>query len=697
MKAVIIGVLSMLISSVAGASLPDTNPLLNRSAAPFETPPFDLIRAGHFLPAYNTAIEANRVEIKAIADNPAAPSFANTIEALDNSGVLLVRIDRIFNGIRGANTNDALDSIANAVTPLITRHRNDVLLNGPLFKRIKAVNEQRSKLALTAEQKMLLDNTYKDFVRGGANLTATQQTSLRAINEELSLLQLKFGQNLLKETNTWKLVIENSADLAGLPPASIQAAADAARSSGLDGRWVFTLQKPSLIPFLQYAQNRTLREKIFRAYCMRGDNGNASDNKVILERMVSLRTERAHLLGFANHAEYVLDVNMAKNPAAVYDLLNTVWTPALAIAKKERDAMQAMIRKEGGTFTLQPWDWWYYAAKVQKAEYDLDEDALRPYFSLENVRKGAFDVAGRLYGLRFIRRNDIPTYADHVEVYEVQGQDGHHIGILYTDYFPRAGKGPGAWMDSFRDFGRVGGTTVTPVVYNVGNFSMPSGNEPALLSMDEVETLFHEFGHALFGLLSNRSYRNLDLTRDGIELPSQIMENWAHEPAVMKMYFRHYRTGAPMPDSLIQRITKAGTFNQGFATVEYLAASYLDMDWHTIKDTTTVDATAFEKASMNRIGLIPEIVSRYRSTYFNHIFGGDYSAGYYSYLWAEVLDADAFEAFKEKGIFDKATADAFRINILERGGTEDPMALYEKFRGTKPSITPLLKRRGLAN
>ncbi len=685
----------MLIVTTALASPPDANPLLERYGTPFETPPFHLIRADHFMPAFKAGITRHQHDIQSIDQSAEAPSFANTIEAFDRAGALLTGIERIFNSIRGANTNATLDSIAGEVTPLVTNHRNDVLLNAGLFKRIKSVYDRRKELALTPEQKMLLENTYRDFVRGGANLSGNDRLRLRAINEELALLELKFRQNILKETNSWKLIVTNREDLAGLPPASIEAAAGAAEAAGLKGQWVFTLQKPSLIPFLQYARNRSLREKIYRAYCMRGNNGNENDNKAILTRIALLRADRARLLGFANHAEYVLDVNMAKVPSAVYDLLNTIWKPALAAARNERDALQAMIRKEGETFNLQSWDWWYYAAKVQKADYDLDDDELRPYFALDNVRKGAFDVAGKLFGLRFIQRKDITVYADGVEVFEVQRTDGSHVGILYTDYFLRDGKGPGAWMDSYRDFGRIDGRIVTPLVYNVGNFSPPAGSEPSLLSMDEVETLFHEFGHALFALLSGRSYKNLDLPRDGIELPSQIMENWAHEPEVMKTYARHCKTGDPMPDALIRKIAKARTFNQGFATVEYLAASFLDMDWHTLEGAPPADPLAFEKMSLDRIGLIPEIESRYRSSYFNHIFGGDYSAGYYSYVWAEVLDADAFQAFKEKGLFDKATAAAFCANILERGGTEDPMVLYERFRGAKPSIEPLLKRRGL--
>jgi peptidyl-dipeptidase Dcp len=475
----------------------------------------------------------------------------------------------------------------------------------------------------------------------------------------------------------------------------VDGAAERAATAGLPARWVFTLQKPSLLPFLEYAENRVLRERIFKAYISRGDNNNGQDNKSILVRIASLRLERARLLGYATHAAYVLEENMAKTPSSVSDLLQKLWEPALGVAGRERDAMQELIVKEGGTFKLEPWDWWYYASRVKKAKYDLDENELRPYFRLENVRNGAFDVASKLFGIQFVERTDIPTYQVDVRVFEVKRTDGSHVGILYTDYFPRAGKDPGAWMDSYRQRERLGSTLLTPIVYNVGNFSRPSGDTPSLLSLDEVETLFHEFGHALFGLLSGRNYRNLDLPRDGIELPSQIMENWALTPAVLRSYACHYKTGEPIPQALIDKIFNSKKFNQGFATVEYVAAAFLDMDWHTITDPEPVDPTAFEQASLARIHLMPEIVSRYRSPFFSHIFSGDYSAGYYNYIWAEVLDADAFEAFRENGLFDPATAKAFQHFILELGGTDDPMVLYEKFRGKKPVIEPLLRKRGL--
>ena len=673
----------------------DSNPFFAKYNTPFETPPFQLIKIEHYMPAFRKGMDEQKREIDAIVNHAETPTFQNTIEALDRSGDLLERVNSVFGSLRSANTNDDLDKIANEVTPLLTKHRNDINLNEKLFQRVKAVYDKHKTLRLNGEQTKLLQDTYKGFVRNGADLSADKKKPLREINEELSMLSLKFNQNVLKETNNFRLVIDNSEDLAGLPQTVVDGAADLAKKSGLEGKWVFTLQKPSMIPFLQYSSKRALREKIFKAYINRGDNSNEFDNKTIVSKMAALRVERANLLGYNTYADYVLVENMAKTPKAVYDFLTQIWEPALKVAKRERDEFQAMIGKEGGTFELQPWDWWYYAEKVRKERYDLDESELRPYFLMENVRKGAFDVATKLYGIQFVERNDVPKYLDEVQVFEVKRNDGSHIGILYTDYYPRAGKRPGAWMGSYRRQERRDGKFITPVVYNVGNFSRPAGDKPSLLSLEEVETLFHEFGHALNGLLSNRMYTGLAVPRDFVELPSQIMEHWAMEPEVLKTYALRYQTGEPIPDNLIQKIQKSARFNQGFVTVEYLAAAFLDMDWHMLTTTEPVRTNEFEQKSMEKIQLIPEIVVRYRSPYFAHIFAGGYIAGYYSYIWAEVLDTDAFEAFRENGLFDQATAKAFRENVLERSGTDDAMTLYVKFRGRKPTIEPLLKKRGL--
>jgi peptidyl-dipeptidase Dcp len=674
------------------------NPFFRSWTTPFETPPFDLIKEEHFIPAFEKGIELHKAEIAAIASSRKKPSFKNTIEALDRSGTLLTKVDNVFGCLDGANTNDEIQRIAEEVTPLLSQHQTDIFLNKELFAKVEAVYDNRDRLNLTVEQDTLLDKTYKVFVRGGANLDEEKKATLRTINEELSLLELKFGQNVLKEDNAFQLIIDSREDLAGLPEAVISGAAEAASELGQKGKWIFTLHKPSMIPFLQYSGKRDLREKIFKAYINRGNNDNEYDNKAIASRIAALRVQKANLLGYETHAHFVLEQNMAKVPSNVYDLLNKLWEPALRIAKQEAQALQEMINEEGKRFKLEAWDWWYYTEKLKKAKYALDDEILRPYFKLENVIDGVFSVASNLYGLQFEERTDIPKYHEDVKSFEVKEADGTHVGILYTDYFPRSSKRGGAWMNSIRKQSRMKGKKVTPVIFNVGNFSKPTAEKPSLITLEEVTTLFHEFGHALHGLLSDSTYETLSgtaVSRDFVELPSQIMENWAVHPEVLKMYAKHYETGESIPQDLIDKIISAGQFNQGFITVEYLAASFLDMDWHTLTDTEELDVWEFENNSLGKIGLIPEIVVRYRSPYFSHIFAGGYSSGYYSYIWAEVLDADAFEAFKETSLFDRATADSFRKNILAAGGTEDPMTLYVRFRGTEPKVEPLLKKRGL--
>jgi len=595
-------------------------------------------------------------------------------------------------------TNEKMQAIAKEVAPLQSKHQDDIRLNEKLFQRIKSVYKKKDALDLNAEQSMLLEKCYKEFVRGGANLDEEKKARLREINKELSVLTLKFGDNILKENNRFELVIEEKKDLAGLPEAAITAAEETAKERGHEGKWVFTLHKPSLIPFLQYSEKRDLREKMFKGYINRGDHNDELDNKAILSSIAALRVERANLLGYKTHADFVLELNMAKNPENVYKLLNQLWKPALERAKKEAEELQSMIQKEGQDFKLQAWDWWYYAEKLKKAKYELEDEILRPYFKLENVIAGVFTVSSKLFGIQFIERTDIPKYHPDVKVFEVKEADGSHVGILYTDYFPRASKRGGAWMNSFRKQSKPGGKNIYPVITNNGNLSKPTGTKPALISTEEVLTLFHEFGHALHGLLSDCTYHSLSGTSvpsDFVELPSQIMENWAFEPEVLKMYAKHYETGEAIPQELIDKLKKTKLFNQGFETVEYLAASFLDMDWHTLTETKEMDVLSFENESLNKIGLIPEIVTRYRSTYFQHIFSGGYSSGYYSYIWAEVLDADAFEAFKETSLFDQETAKSFKKNILAKGGTEDPMILYKRFRGAEPKVEPLLKKRGL--
>ncbi len=678
------------------------NPLLVAEFnTPFEVPPFSKIKNKHYLPAFKEAMKIQKEEIDSIVNNPEEPTFENTLVALDNSGELLNRVSNIFFNLKSADTNDSINQIAKEVSPLLSQHQDDISLNEGLFKRVKAVYDKQDDLNLNTEQKMLLKKVYENFVRGGANLTGEQKERFREINKKLSMLTLKFGENLLNENNAFELVIDNKADLAGLPEAVISGAKETAEAKGYKDKWVFTLQKPSLIPFLTYSEKRNLREKIFKAYINRGDNNNENDNKDIIKQIVNLRVERAHMLGFKTHADYILDVNMAKTPKNVFDLLNKVWKPALKTAKQEAADIQTMINKDGKNFKLQPWDWWYYSEKIRKKRYDLDEEALRPYFKLENVRKGMFLLANKLYGITFTPLTDVPVYNKDVSVFEVKDADGSYIGIYYVDYFPRKSKQGGAWMTSFTKQSHIKGKDVKPIVMNVTNFSKPTGDKPALLSFEEVETMFHEFGHALHGLLSECTYNTLSGTsvaRDFVELPSQIMENWASEPEMLKLYANDYKTGKVISDELIQKIQKSKQFNQGFITTEYMAAAYLDMYWHTMSEKDdSLDVNKFESDVFNKIGLIPEIISRYRSTNFAHIFSGEYSAGYYGYQWAAVLDADAFQAFKETGdIFNKEVATSFRNNILSKGGTDEPMNLYIKFRGKKPTPDALLKRLGFS-
>jgi peptidyl-dipeptidase Dcp len=675
----------------------EENPLLSEFDTPGGVPPFDRITAAHYMPAFREGMRRQTGVVDAIAAESAAPTFANTIEALELSGLFLEQTDNIFRAMNAANTTPDLRRIAKEAASLLSSHRDAILFNEKLFARIKTLHEGREKLSLAPDQMHLLEDYYRDFVRGGANLSAADKKALAKLNEELSLLQVKFDENLLAETNGWELVITEKADLAGIPPAVVEAAAETAGERGRAGAWIFTLQRPSIIPFLQYAERRDLRERIFTAYVTRCDNGNEHDNKDILSRIVSLRERKARLLGFAAFADLALDDTMAKTPARVYDFLNRLWKPSIARAKKEAFDLQNMIRSEKGAFQLAPWDWWYYAEKLRREQYALDEEMLRPYFELERVRRGAFDVATKLWGITFEPRPDLPVYHPDVRVFEVKEADGRSIGILYTDYFPREGKRAGAWSGCLRTQRKLGGA-VSPIITNCGNFTKPTADSPSLLSLEEVTTLFHEFGHALHGLLSDVTYPSQSgwaVPKDFVELPSQIMEKWAIDPEVLPLYAKHYRTGEPMPAELVEKIERSSRFNQGFTTTEYLAASFLDMDWHTVKDSTALDPTVFENASLARIGIIPEIVVRYRSPYFRHIFAGDYAAGYYSYDWAEVLDADAFDAFKENGLFDRETATDFRKNILSAGGTEDPTALYVRFRGAEPGIEPLLRRRGL--
>lgn len=670
------------------------NPFFKEYQTPFQVPPFDKIETSDYMPAFERGMKQHKKEIEAIVSNDEAPTFDNTIEAMVYSGKLLDKVAYVFYGLNSANTNDSLQEVAREVSPRLSQHRDEIALNAKLFGRIKTVYENRDRFDLNQEQSYLLENIYKNFVRNGANLPDDKKDQLKEINQELSSLTLEFEQNELKETNRFEMVIEDKENLAGLPESVIQTAAETAKEKGYEGQWVFTTHKPSMLPFLRYARNRDLREKLYKAYLNRGNNDNEYDNKEILSRIVDLRVRKAQLLGYDTYADYELETRMAKEPERVMDLLNQLWDAALPVAKEERQEMQQIINEEGKDFELKSWDWWYYAEKLRKRKYNLDDSELRPYFQLDYVRQGAFDVATKLYGLTFEEVKDIPKPHPDARAWEVKESDGSHLGLLYMDFHPRQSKNGGAWCGSYRShYENQQGEEVHPVKTVVCNFTTPTEDKPALLSMDEVETLFHEFGHALDGLFAENTYPRTFVARDFVELPSQIMEHWSTHPKVMKEYARHYETGESIPDKLIKKIEKSSYFNQGFDNVEYLAASMLDMAYHTLSEPKDLNVMEFEKQYLDKIGLIPEIEPRYHSTYFSHITGG-YSAGYYSYIWSAVLDNDAFGAFEKNGIYDQQTAEAFRT-LLAKNGIKDPMKLYVDFRGREPKIDALLRNRGL--
>jgi peptidyl-dipeptidase Dcp len=671
------------------------NPFFRASTAPFGAPEFDKITVDHYLPAFEEGMKLHAEEVEKIIQNTEAPTFENTIVALDEAGEFLDRVSAVFFNMNGAITDSAMQAVADSVTPKLSAHQDAISLSAPLFNKIKLVYDSRETLGLQGEDSMLLENTYRSFVRNGALLNEAQKEEMKKINEQLAMLTLKFGQNVLSDNNDYKLFIKEPHEIAGLTPNQLATAAEAAKAAGREGEYLFTLHWPSLFPFLTNAENRELREQIYKGYTLRCNLGNANDNNTIITEMVNLRQQRAVLLGYASHAAFVLDRNMAKTPENVIALLDRMMPPAIKRAKEEVKEMQKLAKAEGKNITIAPWDWWYYAEKVRKAKYDLDEEELRPYFVMDNVRDGAFEVARKLYGIEFSVRDDVPVYHSEVEVFEVK-ENGKHLGLLYLDYYPRESKRGGAWCTSFRRQRVRNGEQITPLVSVVCNFSKPVEDKPSLLTLDEVETFFHEFGHALHGLFSTVKYAGTSsVPRDFVELPSQIKENWATEPEVMKSFAKHYVTGEAIPDELIAKMVKSQLFNQGFATVEYLAASMLDMAYHTLTAPMTTKVSDFEQQVAKKIGLIPEITFRYRSTYFGHIFAGGYSAGYYSYFWSEILDADAYEAFRENGIFDKATADRFRTEILSKGGTNEAMNLYKAFRGKEPALEPVMKRKGL--
>lgn len=673
----------------------DNNPFFVEYNTPYGVPPFGEIKDEHYMAAFEKGIAEQLKEVDEIANNSKEPTFENTIEAFEKSGKLLSKVSGVFFTLTGAHTNDSIQGIQKAVSPMLSAHNDNIFLNDAFFKRVKTLNDGAEEMELTGEQKKLLSDYYKGFIQAGAALNLEQKTRMREINERISNLQVQFGENLLNETNKFELLLEED-QLDGLPESVRSAGAEAAKERGYDDKYLFTPHRPSLYPFITYSTNRQLREKLKKGYIMRGDYNDELDNKEALREIVNLRLEKANLLGFDTHADYALQNRMLNTSDKVYDLLGKVWPAAIQAAKDERDLMKKMSQEDGLDIDIMPWDWWYYAEKIKVRDYALDEDEIRPYLKVDNVINGSFILAEKLFGLQFEEVNDIPKYHEEVRTYTVKNEAGDLIGIYLSDWFYRSSKRGGAWMSNIREQSNMNGEKVIPIIYNVGNFTKPTGDSPSLLSQDEASTLFHEFGHALHGLLSECTYPSISGTatpRDFVEFPSQVMENWVFEPEMLALYAFHYETGEVMPDELVQKIRKAGTFNQGFGTVEYMAASYLDMAYHTITEPLTGDLNEFENAAMEEIGLIDAIVPRYRSTYFSHITGG-YSAGYYSYLNSEIMDADAFSAFKENGLFDKETSDAFREHILSKGGTKDAMEMYVDFRGREPSYEGLLERRG---
>ena len=709
-RLILITVLLFIVSCQQKSKMdPNINPFFQEWNTPYEVPPFLDIKDEHYMPAYEQGMKENLEEIDVIVNNPEAPTFANTIEELERTGKLLSKVGRVFSNLASSNTNPKLQELQRELSPMLSAHYDKISLNEGLFNRVDAIWQNRENLDLTKEQTKLLNDTRKGFVRSGALLSENQKERISEINSKISGLSTSFGQNLLAETNGFELILDAS-DLEGLSDGVIAAAADAA-SQKMDAaesdeekdkykdKFVFTPHRSSMYPFLTESTRRDLREKLYNSYVMRGDNNNDTDNKEIAAQIAKLRAERAQIMGYKTHAHFILDDNMLKTPEEVYDLLYKLWKPAVKRAKVEVADMQAVADSEGHDFKVAAWDWWHYSEKVRKEKYDLDESAIKPYLSLDNVLQGVFNTTNKLWGLNFTEIFDIDLYHPDARIWEVTDKDGSHLGIFIGDYFTRSNKRGGAWMSSFKGQSNLDGRE-RPIVVNVCNFPAPVGDDPALLSFDNVVTLFHEFGHAMHGTLTDVKYGSMAGTsgpRDFIELPSQLLEHWASEPQVLKSFATHYETGEPIPDQLIEKLLNASKFNQGFINTEYLAASLLDMDWHTISaDDELKDANKFESESMKKVGLIGEIAPRYRTTYFAHIFSGGYSSGYYSYVHAAVLDSDAFEAFKEAGdVFDPELSSKLRSSIYSMGSTEEAMDLFVEFRGRKPVIEPLLKVRGL--
>ena len=680
------------------------NPFYKNYKTQFEIPPFSEIEEKHFMPAYFKGMEEHNNEIEQIIQNTEKPSFENVIIAMERSGELLDKVNAVFFNLSGSATNKKLQEIEKEISPKLSQHYDSISLNPYIFKKVSLLWEDVDNLNLSKEERKILEETYKRFIRSGALLKGSDKDRYADINQEISKLSVQFSQNLLAETNNFEIILSRD-DLKGLPEDIVNLAKEEADNKFKEtsdkkyaNKYIFTSHRSSMYPFLTYSERRDLREKLYTGYIMRGDNDNEYDNKNITSKIASLRVEKANILGFETHAHYVLDNTMAKTPEAVYELLNQLWEPALSRAKNELQELQKFVNEEGQNFKIASWDWWYYSEKVRKDKYNIDEEELKNFFTLDNTIDGIFKTANKLFGLTFEEKFDIELYHPDARVWQVKDKNGSHLGLYIGDYYTRSSKRGGAWMSTFKDQSNFDGRE-RPIVINVCNFPPPSKDKPSLLSFEHVTTLFHEFGHGLHGLLTNTHYRSLSgtsVSRDFVEFPSQVLEHWASEPESLKSYAKHYKTGEVISDELIDKMKNASKFNQGFANTEYLAATYLDMDWHSLVSTDIQDTNDFERKSLEKIGLIDEIVSRYRTTYFQHIFTSSYSAGYYSYIWAAVLDSDAFAAFKESGdIYNQDLANKYREYILEKGGTENPMELYQKFRGSNPNIGPLLEDRGL--
>jgi peptidyl-dipeptidase Dcp len=674
------------------------NPLLQKFTTPFGTAPFNDIKNDHFLPALQQAIKLGKEDVKKITSNKEEPTFQNTIEALENSGELVGQVSGIFFNLNSAETNDEIQKIARDMSPLLSDYSNDIMLDEQLFKRIKSVHDQKESLLLSPEEKTLLEKTYKSFVRNGANLSEVQKQKLREIDKQLSQLSLEFGEHVLKETNDYSMEVTDQKDLSGLPDHVIEAAAMTAKEMGKDGSWIFTLQFPSYIPFMTYADSRSLREKLFIAYGSKCFKGNESDNQQIILNKTRLRHERASLLGYKSHADFVLEERMAESPFKVIDFLNNLLKYAKPIAEKELNELSKYAKTLNGPDKLERWDISYYSEKLKKEKYSIDDEMLKPYFKLEYAIDGVFQVAEKLYGLKFKELNNIQVYHPEVKVYEVVDEFDRHVAIFYADFFPRPGKRGGAWMTSFRGQKKNNGEDIRPHVSIVCNFTKPTESKPSLLTFNEVTTLFHEFGHALHGMLADGKYESISGTSvywDFVELPSQVLENWVYEKESLDLFAKHYETGEAIPVELIKKIKESANFMEAYQTVRQVGLSKLDMGWHVGNALEVKNVGSYEKEILKETDLLPAVEGTNTSCSFSHIFQGGYSSGYYSYKWAEVLDADAFEFFQEKGIFNKDTADLFKKHVLSAGGSEHPMELYKRFRGKEPSPEALLRRTGM--